>query len=83
MVRIYLCFCALCSAVFLIGCNAKMSGLTERITTARVVTPNACSGWEKLELKGRSRYHLMQHDQRLLVNIEAHNLRGRDLGCWK
>lgn len=44
--------------------------------------PSSCKGWEKIEIKNRTRYYLAQQDQRLLINIDAHNLRGRNLGCW-
>jgi len=68
---------------FLAGCETKSTFITDRLTTARVETPKHCSGWEKIELKNSSRYYLLQHDQRLVVNIDAHNLRGRNLGCWQ
>lgn len=45
--------------------------------------PKDCAGWQKIELKNHSRYLLMQKDQKLLLNIDAHNLRGRNLGCWR
>jgi len=44
--------------------------------------PVSCAGWQKIELKNHSRYMLMQKDQKLLLNIDAHNLRGRNQGCW-
>jgi len=67
----------------LAGCEAENTSLTRQLTGKRVDLPQQCAGWEKIELKNSSRYMLLRHDQRLVVNIEAHNLRGRNLGCWQ
>lgn len=70
------------SGFALTGCTTKAVDLTKKITTQHVQMPTSCDGWEKIELKNRTRYYLAKHDQRLLINIDAHNLRGRNLGCW-
>jgi len=69
--------------VLLVGCTAKTSSLSEKVLTPRIEMPQQCAGWEKITLKNSSRLALLQHDQRLVVNIDAHNLRGRNLGCWQ
>jgi len=69
--------------LFLVACQARSPAFVDRLTVARVQVPQECSGWEKIEIKTSSRYYLLQHDQRLVVNIDAHNLRGRNLGCWQ
>jgi len=73
----------LAGVMLLGGCKAKTTALVERVATPHIAMPNQCQGWEKLAIKARSRYALMQQDPRLLVDIESHNLRGRTLGCWK
>lgn len=64
------------------GCAAQATAWTEKITTQKVELPTECAGWEKIEIKTRSRYYMMKEDQRALVDIDAHNLRGKNLGCW-
>jgi len=71
------------SLLLLTGCKARTSAMADRLTSQRVDLPQQCAGWEKINLKNSSRYMLLQHDQRLVVNIDAHNLRGRNLGCWQ
>lgn len=44
--------------------------------------PAGCSAWQKIDIKNHSRYLLLQKDPKLLMNIDAHNLRGRNAGCW-
>lgn len=61
---------------------ANVSGWAGRVARPESGLPKSCAGWQKIELKGHSRYLLMQKDQKLLMNIDAHNLRGRDIGCW-
>lgn len=69
--------------LFLAGCTNRAAEWAEKVTVQRVQMPTECTGWEKLELKNRTRYYLMQNDPRLAVNIDSHNLRGRQLGCWE
>lgn len=45
--------------------------------------PKECAGWQKLEIKNSTRYYLLQKDQRLLVELDAHNLLGSKIGCCK
>jgi len=69
--------------VLVSACSIRHSSLAEKITSQRIEIPQHCVGWEKIELKNSARYTLLQHDQRLVINIDAHNLRGRNLGCWQ
>lgn len=79
-----LCIPGVLSGMFFLGgCVSYATAWAEKVTLQDVKMPTECSGWEKLEVRSRSRYYLMREDQRLLVNIDAHNLRGRNLGCWK
>lgn len=75
-------------AFLLTGCGGmgkipgNVSGWASKVARPETQLPQSCAGWQKIELKGHSRYLLMQKDQKLLMNIDAHNLRGRNLGCW-
>ncbi|EJF91003.1 hypothetical protein [Bartonella tamiae] len=73
----------LSSLLLIGGCAAQATAWTEKITLQHVEMPKECSGWQKIDIKTRSRYQLMKDDQRALVDIDAHNLRGRNLGCWE
>ncbi|WP_297322430.1 hypothetical protein [uncultured Bartonella sp.] len=64
------------------GCATQATAWTEKITTQKVELPTECVGWQKINVKNRTRYFMMKEDQRALVDIDAHNLRGRNLGCW-
>lgn len=64
------------------GCAAQATAWTEKITTQKVELPTECTGWEKIDVKARTRYYMMKEDQRALVDIDSHNLRGKNLGCW-
>lgn len=64
------------------GCATQATAWTEKITTQKVELPTECAGWQKIEVKTRTRYFMMKEDQRALVDIDAHNLRGKNLGCW-
>jgi len=64
------------------GCVANATAWTEKLTLQKVELPTDCKGWEKIDLKTRTRYFLIREDQSALVNIDAHNLRGKNLGCW-
>jgi len=78
-----LLFLGIASFLLLAGCQARTTSFADKLVTPRVQMPQQCHGWEKIELKNNSRYHLLASDQRLVVNIDAHNLRGRNLGCWQ
>jgi len=69
--------------LFLGGCVSNPAAWTRKVTHQDVKMPTQCTGWEKQDIKGSTRYYLMRKDPRLLVDIDAHNLRGRNLGCWK
>ncbi|WP_246681417.1 hypothetical protein [Candidatus Tokpelaia sp.] len=60
----------------------NVSNWAGKVARPEAQMPTSCSGWQKIELKNHSRYLLMQKDQKLLLNIDAHNLRGRNMGCW-
>lgn len=65
------------------GCLSRAPSWVEKVMLQDVKMPTQYSGWEKLDMKSRTRYVLVRDDQRLFVNIDAHNLRGRNLGFWK
>ena len=68
--------------LMLTGCATQATAWTEKITTQKVELPTECAGWQKINVKTRTRYYMMKDDQRALVDIDAHNLRGKNLGCW-
>ncbi|WP_425287369.1 hypothetical protein [Paramesorhizobium deserti] len=63
------------------GCQA--TAWSEKLSVETVELPKECAGWQKIEVKQRTTLALMRLDPRLLVDIDSHNLRGRNLGCWK
>jgi len=75
-------FCLPPVLLLLSGCQTA-TGWAEKINLHKTTLPTECKGWEKMTLKNRSRYDLARYDPQLLMNIDAHNLRGRNLGCWK
>lgn len=68
---------------FAYGCTAKATAWSEKITLTPSNMPTECAGWQKLEMKNSTRYYLLEKDQRLLVDLDAHNLRGKQIGCWQ
>ena len=68
---------------FAYGCTAKATAWSEKITFSPSNMPTECAGWQKLEIKNSTRYYLLEKDQRLLVDLDSHNLRGRQIGCWQ
>jgi len=79
------CAALLLGAAALSGCAGtvdKVSGIAGKIAHPENQQPKDCAGWQKIELKGHTRYFLLQKDQKLVINIDAHNLRGHNLGCW-
>lgn len=75
-------FFILASLALQAGCASQATVLTEKLAFKNTVMPTECGGWEKIEIKTRTRYYMMREDQTALVNIDAHNLRGKNLGCW-
>ncbi|PYE88917.1 hypothetical protein [Phyllobacterium leguminum] len=67
----------------LAGCTGTATAWTEKFTVEKVELPRECAGWQKIDLKQRTTLALMRLDPRLVVDIDSHNLRGRNLGCWK
>ena len=66
---------------FMQGCSVNT--YAEKITLDKTVMPTECAGWEKIELKQRTSLFLMREDPRLIVEIDSHNLKGQNLGCWQ
>lgn len=64
------------------GCVAGAWSETVRIDS-KVPMPQECAGWQKIELKPRTTMLLLREDPRLTMDIDAHNLKGRNLGCWQ
>ncbi|AAL51253.1 MULTISPECIES: hypothetical protein [Brucella] len=63
------------------GCTA--TAWTEKVSINTAPLPKECAGWEKIDLKQRTTMVLLREDPKLVVNIDAHNLKGRNLGCWQ
>ncbi|AQS40883.1 MAG: Hypothetical protein BHV28_01580 [Candidatus Tokpelaia hoelldobleri] len=76
-------FCVLPAFLLPGGCQTTATAWTKKISLHKTTLPTECSGWEKMLIKSRTRYDLARYDPQLLMNIDAHNLRGRNLGCWK
>ncbi|MBV2141930.1 hypothetical protein KUG47_00280 [Falsochrobactrum sp. TDYN1] len=64
------------------GCAAGAWSETVRIDSNPPM-PKECAGWQKIDLKQRTALVLLREDPRLAVDIDAHNLKGRNLGCWQ
>jgi len=67
--------------ISLSGCTA--TAWSEKFAVETVELPKECAGWQKIDIKQRTTLALMRIDPHLLVDIDSHNLRGRNLGCWK
>ncbi len=67
--------------IVLSGCTA--AAWTEKVSIDTTPMPKECAGWEKIDLKQRTTMVLLREDPKLVVNIDAHNLKGRNLGCWQ
>ena len=67
----------------LAGCTAGAAAWSEKFTYEKAELPKECAGWQKIEIKQISTLTLMRIDPRVLVDIDSHNLRGRNLGCWQ
>lgn len=65
----------------LAGCTA--TAWSEKMSIDTTPVPTECGGWQKIELKQRTSLLLMREDPRLMVDVDAHNLKGRNLGCWQ
>ncbi len=63
------------------GCTA--TAWTEKVRIDSTPMPTECGGWQKINLKQRTTLVLLREDPRLVVDIDAHNLKGRNLGCWE
>lgn len=76
-------------SVFLVGIAAILSGCTATAwsETVRIDSkppmPTECAGWQRIDLKQRTTMILLREDARLVTDIDAHNLKGRNLGCWE
>lgn len=65
------------------GCTSTATAWTEKVTIEKVELPKECAGWEKINLKQRAYYSLMRQDPGLIMEIDSHNLKGKNLGCWE
>jgi len=63
------------------GCTA--TAWTEKVKIDSTPMPTECAGWQKIELKQRTTMVLLRQDPKLVVDIDSHNLKGRNLGCWQ
>jgi len=63
------------------GCTA--TAWTEKVKIDSTPMPTECAGWQKIDLKQRTTLALLREDPRLVVEIDSHNLKGRNLGCWQ
>ena len=63
------------------GCTA--TAWTEKVKIDSTPMPTECAGWERIDLKQRTTLVLLREDPRLVVEIDSHNLKGRNLGCWQ
>lgn len=41
-----------------------------------------CASWERIRLKPETSLYLTKNDFPAMIDIDAHNLRGRTLNCW-
>lgn len=67
----------------LAGCTGGATAWAEKFTVEQVELPKECAGWQKIDLKQRTTLALIRIDPRLQVDIDSHNLKGRNLGCWQ
>ncbi|MBN9047764.1 MAG: hypothetical protein J0H18_19185 [Rhizobiales bacterium] len=71
-------------AAVLSGCSAGATAWTEKMRIDMAPSmPTECGGWQKIELKQRTTLLLLRADPRLVTDIDSHNLKGRNLGCWQ
>ena len=75
-------FCMPLAAV-LAGCTGTATAWTEKVTIEQVELPKECAGWQKINMKQRAYYMLMRDDPALIMEIDSHNLKGKNLGCWQ
>lgn len=73
--------CALSFGLLVSGCQA--TAWTEKISVEHSNMPQQCAGWQKINVKSRTSYLLMREDPVLAMEIDAHNLKGRNIGCWQ
>ncbi|MFD1199043.1 hypothetical protein ACFQ3K_12070 [Brucella gallinifaecis] len=82
------CKLVLQSAIFAVisallsGCTATAWSETVRIDS-KPPMPTECAGWQRINLKPRVAMTLLREDARLVTEIDSHNLKGRNLGCWE
>ncbi len=65
------------------GCTGTATAWTEKVTIEKVELPKECAGWQKINIKQRAYYALMRQDPALIMEIDSHNLKGKNLGCWE
>lgn len=79
----FLVFAGLSAVGVLSGCSSTAEEWTEKARIESVELPAECAGWQKITIKQRTYIHLMREDPRLIVEIDSHNLKGKNLGCWQ
>lgn len=67
----------------LTACTSSATAWTEKVTIEQVELPKECVGWQKINLKQRGYYALLREDPALIMEIDSHNLKGKNLGCWQ
>ncbi|WP_342588347.1 hypothetical protein [Phyllobacterium phragmitis] len=76
-------FIGVLSLPLVLGLSAcTATAWSEKFAVETVTLPKECAGWQKIDLKQRTSLALVRVDPRLLVDIDSHNLRGKNLGCW-
>lgn len=78
-----LVFAGLSMMGVLSGCSSTATAWTEKARIESVELPVECAGWQKITIKQRTYINLMREDPRLIVEIDSHNLKGKNLGCWQ
>ena len=73
---------AVASLVAILSC-CTATAWTEKVKIDSTPMPTECAGWQKIDLKQRATLVLLREDPRLVVDIDSHNLKGRNLGCWQ
>ncbi len=62
------------------GCTA--TAWSEKVSFDAAPQPTECAGWQRINMGPRAAMVLVREDAKLVAEIDAHNLRGRKLGCW-
>lgn len=63
------------------GCAS--TAWSEKVSFDAAPQPTECAGWQRINMGPKAAMVLVREDAKLVAEIDAHNLRGRNLGCWK